>query len=423
MDRLNAEVRRTKKSLLPAVVSLLLLSLALRVGMLAFSDLKYGVYRVETDGIALSLAEGAGYANPFPCKTGLTAFYPPLYPAFMAVIYGTFGKGLAGELAKGLFHLLLISICVALLPIVSRALAREAGPGFFGAFLGIFSAIDLVIELHGREMGLMALLVMAAGLQFARRLREERIGWRQGAADGLFYGAGLLAGTHLLPVMAVSLGLLAWQKRARAGGYLAALPAAAMLCLLPWAVRNWMALGQPVLLRSNFWLEQQVSNNDHSRTDVVSNLLRSEARLQHPFTNPEECKLYASLGEMRYMERKREIFLKWLRENPLRFAQLSLERALLFWFPPRGSQLVFPELQWLITLLGWAGLWVMRRQGVAIWRWFALLWLFYPLVYYTVQSDYRYRYPIQWTLLLSAGWAVTGLGRHRPEPGSAVGRN
>ncbi len=417
-----AEAMRARRFLLRASVSLLLLSLALRVGMLAFSDLKHGVYRVETDRIALSLVKGRGYANPFLCETGPTAFYPPLYPAIMAAVYGFLGEGLAGELAKGFFHLLLTSICVALLPMASKTLSGEAGPGLFAGFLGILSAIDLVIELHGREMGLMAVLVMGAGLLFARRLRQERIGWRQGVPDGVFYGAGLLVGTHLLPVMAVSLGLLAWEKRAHAWRYAVAVPAAAALCLLPWAVRNWMVLGQPVLLRSNFWLEQQVSNNDQSKLDVMSNLVRSEGRLHHPFTNPEECALYAALGEMRYMERKREIFLNWLRDNPLRFARLSLERARLFWFPPRGSQLVFPELQWLITSLGWAGLWVMRRRGVGIWRWFALLWLVYPLVYYTVQFDYRYRYPIQWTLLLCAGWAVTVLARHRPEPGPAAGQ-
>jgi len=387
-------------------ISLLIFSaaLSLRIALLAWSDLKNTIYRVETDRIALSIAEGRGYANPFNCATGPTAHCPPLYPALMGLFYSVFGAGLAGELAKGVFHLLLISCCLGLLPLSSKLLTGRLEPGVFAGYLGVLTGCEIVIELHGREMGLMAIFVLISGLLYNRRLQENQIGCRQGVRDGVFYGAGLLTGAHLLPVLAASTGLIAWQRRGKAREYIVTLIAAASVFLLPWAVRNRLMLGQWVVFRSNFWLEMQVSNNDQSKTDVLTNLVKSEGRRHHPFTNKEECELYANLGEVAYMERKRKMFLEWLGQNPVKFARFSLDRARMFWFPPRGSQLVLPHLQWAITVLGWLGLWLMRRQGVAIWRWIALLWLVYPPVYYLVQFDYRYRYPIQWTLLLCTGW-------------------
>lgn len=403
-----------EKRLWTASLLILFVALSARLGLFAFSDLKKGIYRVETDHIALSLARGAGYGNPFPCATGPTAFYPPLYPSLIAIVYRTVGTGLAGEHVKSVLHLIVISLCLALLPLSSRILTGQAGPGLIAGLLGALMVFELVIELHGREMGIMSALVLASALLFAQRLRESEPGWTQGLQDGSLYGMGLLTGSHLLPVLLVSSAILVWRRRLMALKYVLSVFFVAFLCLLPWIVRNRVVFGQWIPLRSNFWLEMQISNNDQAKTDVVNNLLRSEGRRHHPFTNSEECQLYARLGEPAYMERKRELFLGWLKEHPLQFLRMSLVRMGHFWFPATRSQLAVPQFQWLITVLGWIGLWRMRKQGVEMWQWFAILWIFYPLIYYFVQSDFRYRYPVQWTLLLCAGWTAANIeGRSR----------
>lgn len=308
-----------------------------------------------------------------------------------------------------MLHLIVISLCLALLPLGSRSLTGQAGPGLFAGLLGALMVFELVIELHGREMGIMSALVLASALLFAQRLRESEPGWTQGLQDGLLYGMGLLTGSHLLPVLLVSSAILVWRRRRMALKYVFSVFSVAFLCLLPWIVRNRVVIGQWIPLRSNFWLEMQISNNDQAKTDVVNNLLRSEGKRHHPFTNSEECQVYARLGEQAYMERKRKLFLGWLKEHPSQFLRMSLVRMGHFWFPATQSQLAMPQFQWLITVLGWIGLWRMRKQGVEMWQWFAILWIFYPLTYYFVQSDFRYRYPVQWTLLLCAGWAAANI--------------
>jgi hypothetical protein len=62
----------------------------------------------------------------------------------------------------------------------------------------------------------------------------------------------------------------------------------------------------------------------------------------------------------------------------------------LFWLPQRGH-VALAALEWILTAFAVAGL---------------RFWVFYPLIYYVLQSDERYRYPIEWSIVLAAAIGI-----------------
>jgi hypothetical protein len=64
---------------------------------------------------------------------------------------------------------------------------------------------------------------------------------------------------------------------------------------------------------------------------------------------------------------------------------------------------------WGITLWSIPGIVVMARRRQALVPLILCCWLIYPLIYYVVVSCDRYRYPILWTSLLPAGYALEAL--------------
>ena len=61
-----------------------------------------------------------------------------------------------------------------------------------------------------------------------------------------------------------------------------------------------------------------------------------------------------------------------------------------------------------LVVLAWLGLLRLWRDDPASALAFTTLWVSFPLIYYLVQGDLRYRYPIDWSILLVATYAVGG---------------
>jgi hypothetical protein len=171
--------------------------------------------------------------------------------------------------------------------------------------------------------------------------------------------------------------------------------------LSPWAIRNEVVLGAPILSRSNFGLELWIANNDVSAASYGDNG-ESHTRYQ-PFINPLEADQIRRLGEVTYMRQKMDASETWIEQHPRRFAMLTGNRIFRFWFP-----ITFRPVQtivvWSLSVAGIVGLaYVWARQRSAFWI-LGSIWLAYPLVYYLVQLDNPYRYPIYWSVLLLAAF-------------------
>ena len=79
----------------------------------------------------------------------------------------------------------------------------------------------------------------------------------------------------------------------------------------------------------------------------------------------------------------------------------------LFWYP-KAYRWYQTALIWALTAMALAALVMIRGSHRVAFRMIAAIWIMYPLVYYIVQWDNRYRYPIDWTMLLLASHLIVG---------------
>lgn len=194
---------------------------------------------LEFHTVAAQLARGQGYLEPLflaPAHVP-TADKPPLYPLVLA---GPAALG-AGSVA---WNRIVSCVLGAILVVGVGLLGRRVGGPRLGLAAAALAAVyPAFVALDGsvRSESLYAPLI-AFTLVAAYRLRD-----RPGAGRALALGAiiGLAALTRSEAVLLLALGLVApTHGRIRAFG-IAALACAVVLS--PWLIRNWVALGSPVL--------------------------------------------------------------------------------------------------------------------------------------------------------------------------------
>src|ERR1700737_1437042 len=117
------------------------------------------------------------------------------------------------------------------------------------------------------------------------------------------------------------------------------------------------------------------------------------------------------MGEYQFNQMQLHQALVWIAGHPKRFASLTAQRFFLFWFPVKGLAPFRrdPSFVWVPTLFsiyGLVRLWSRNPQVACV---LGGTLLVYPLIYYIVQFEPRYRDPILWVSLLLAGYGLTEL--------------
>lgn len=179
------------------------------------------------------------------------------------------------------------------------------------------------------------------------------------------------------------------------------------LIISPWLVRNYKTFGHVFFMRDNLGLELAVSNNPCAAFGFKANELNACFGENHPNKAPAEADRVRTLGEYEYNRVRMRAGLQWIKSNPGLFAVLTLRRFVAFWFPsPSGNPFAdthVPKgvlLIWLMGLLSLPGLWLIWKKNRAA-AGILLIWLaLFPLIYYVIQFDVRYRYPILWATIL-----------------------
>jgi hypothetical protein len=346
----------------------------------------------ENVSVARSILNHGQFADPFMFPTGPTAQVAPLYPTFLAGLLWLLGDSEMFRWAAGLLNVWAQGLIAALLPQASRVLTGESRPGILAGVLYCLLPTMIVLpqwEAGIATLGLLVFLISANSLQSVR--------------SGLL--AGLGAGTLLLlsPVLLTILG--AWAVWRRPSRFIFAwFAAGAMLACGPWTLRNYQQFGSLFFVRSSLGLELYVSNNAVARAATDDNL--ASHAMSHPNVNPAEAAVLASMSEPSYQRAKLMAAIQWITTHPGRFAQLTLRRFFWFWFPPLDHDTLHSAAIWIVTLLSVPGLLLMRKHGAPALPFFLAASALFPLVYYLVQWEHRYRYPVLWVSLLSAGYAL-----------------
>jgi 4-amino-4-deoxy-L-arabinose transferase-like glycosyltransferase len=392
-----------------ALVAILIVALALRLGALVFWPQPVEGDAVLYDQLATSLVNGYGFSKGM--GEPQTAVRGPGYPLFVAGFYALFGH-----------HVLPVYLTQILLDVWTLLLLYRFALGIIGHARGALIAaacyalyppfIQQAISLYSET--LYGLLLLASLWAFWQATRRGQLRWF--AFCGLLLGVTTLVRpvTLLFPVW---LGACLWPVRRRVGLWRPALTLVAffVLILLPWTIRNQRLFGTfvPVSTLSglNFYqahvgIDQPDALRVRRPTEAIS-LLRQ--RLAEQGIAPD------SLNEAQFDRAAQREALAIVVRHPGRYIYLFLNRFLRLWLnvgyygrPSLASLFLAGAngLLWSGMILAWV-----RYRGA--W-WIAALPSLAVVIYFTlfhmvIHAQVRYSFPVVPYVMIFAGYAAARL--------------
>ncbi len=366
----------------------------------------------ETTNIAASLARGQGYSSPFifmllgDLNTGPTSWIAPIYPYLCAFFFKIFGV-----YSNPAFLLIILLQCVfsaltcfPILGIAEQTVGRRAG--YLAASLwAIFPWFSQWAVTWIWEISLSALLATTL-IWFALRLTRSSSTWSW-VGFGAFCGFALLVNPALLTVLVVSVAWTACHRRTSGQFNLRVVTLALLafaMVLSPWILRNRIAFGQWVFIRSNFGFEFALANFHGSQGRDWAG--------RHPTSNPHELALYQAMGEPAYVATKFRSAKRFVAQYPMEFACLTIRRVLYFWdgavmryaHPTAAFWLPWSYMPWGILLLA-AAIFACKRRIPGLWLFLGVI-LLYPIPYYLTFVQVRYRHVLEPLMLLLISYGV-----------------
>lgn len=419
-----------KRRLLAALVSLWMIcpiAFALRVAFLwkQQHDIPHNVlafvpFNQEAGNMASALNEGKGFSNVFRRETGPTAWLTPVYPSILAGIFRVFGAfTFPAFMAAALLNCIFSAAACIPIFLTGRKLGGMVTASLAAWLWAIYPHAILIPTEWIWDTSLSALL--AACLLWATlALSENQQTSREWAGYGLLWGFALLTNPALgaaLPFLLLWLAIRLRSSRKHAWRSPALALATAILCCLPWTIRNYVHFHRFIPLRSNFAFELWLGNNDIFDPHAVHGIQR--------ITRYEQISRYSELGETAFMREKWRLATDFIRAHPALESHLVARRFVATWL---GTETPFQDFSnsdsllarfiFLCNALVAAGalcgllVLLLRRHPFAFPL--AVFPLFFPFVYYTTHTSLRYRHPIDPNLLLLVSFALTELFRASP---------
>jgi hypothetical protein len=365
----------------------------------------------EMGRIARSLATGHGYSDPFEGHTGPTAWTPPLYPLLLTAVFKLFG---VYTLTSAWVILAINSVFSAataptIYQIALRAFAKRPDSLQIAIWSGwLWALYPAAMQYAVKwvwDMSLTACL-FAWVILLALKLREAQT-TRQWLFFGTIWGLIALSNSSLLaflPFCALWIifkdGPSFWRSQ-NLRSCLSNLTLAALCTLTvvsPWIIRNQLAFHAFVPLRSNFGAELYES------AQLENEGYPTMATLPHAQASP-EFQRYKRLGELAYSREQGDRARAIIQAHPATFTSHILKRAYFFWVSvphptEHGWKGVATETgrEFSYAFLSLAGLFglalALRSKIPAAWLFF---WAFaiYPLLYYAVTVQARFRHPLE----------------------------
>jgi len=412
---------RTATTSLPVIV---LAALAIRVAF-AWDFQAHTPHRAlsalpflfESGNIAYSLASGHGFGSPFRVDTGPTAWMTPLYPMLLSGIMRILGiytfASWVGAVA--------MNICFSTLACIPlyHAGKRVGGAGLAAGAAWLWAIFPNAILLSFESLwdaSLSALLgatVVWATFRLAGTARAR--GW---SAYGFLWGTILMVNAAVSSLLPLMLGWAAyrnWKERLPWMRNTVFACGIAILCCVPWTVRNYLVFHSVVPLRSTLGLQLWVGNNPDAHVVWLGE--------HHPIHDTAERRRYVELGEIAYMAEKGRNAVRYMLTHPRHEAELIRGRFVMLWSggtPRPIDDFIASHSAWfryvvlfnLCTALGaLAGLvFLFRRRNIYAFP-LAAGPVVFPFAYYLTLASPRYRHPIDPVLMLLTAVAIAESAR------------
>jgi hypothetical protein len=392
----------------------------------------------ETGNIAFSIALGQGFGSPYWQETGPTAWLTPVYPYMVAGAYRIFGI----HTPHAFFAMVLLNIlfsaatCIPIFYIGKRV--AGLGVASIAAWLWTIFPNAWIIPFEWIWDTSLSALLMATILWATLRVvdgdaRAEDVSatgggpiavrtgsWRGWSGYGLLWGFALMTNPSLGVMLPFLIGWalyrlgrggepecrMRWRGPALAVGI-------AILCCVPWTVRNYRVFHRFIPLRSNFAFELWLGNNHNF--DPQSQIV--------PPANPERAEIhnYIHMGETAFMEEKWDEAVLFMRSHPKLEMILFARRIVATWTgmdnPVRGFRdsdspmtrmaLASNFLAGIGTLCGIVVLFFRRSRYAFL---LAAFPIFFPVVYYVTHASLRYRHPVDPVVMLLTAVAICKVG-------------
>jgi hypothetical protein len=379
----------------------------------------------EPTALAHALNDEGTFANPFAVlDTGPSAHLSPVFPTFMALLMKVFGAGSAGAYALKWAAILTVSLQLALYPLFSRILGMGEINGIIAASIWIVAKPRLSGDWEALYAAtLVAVACCCYRLYLARQLqRRPKMAWLLGCLMGFLI--------FTLPTMApVYATWLAWEIWRQGSAFLrrslVPLVLLPILVIAPWTIRNFLVFHRFIFIRDNFGLELSVSNNDCAQFGIQANLASGCFDKLHPNHNVNEARKVMEMGEVKYNDLRLREALHWIGSHSVRFTELCLMRFTAFWMPTETFTIHYTSgrrlervLIYLMTLLSVGGLVILYQRDVTSAAIVLSCLTVFPLIYYVVQFQDRYRYPIMWMTFLLGALPITTCAQRLWEGGT-----
>ena len=379
---------------------------------------EHWLFAFEIGKIAQSIVLGHGFGNIYyGGPTGPTAQIAPGLPLILAGIFAVFGiytkaAAIAMLALNSVFSAL---TCVPIYFVARRTLgvrvARWAAWAWAFFPYAVYFSADSMWDHALVTLLLTCILWAALALQDSTR----KMSW---AAFGLLCGFTALVNPVVLGVVPV---LAAWVcyrlHRDGRAWRLRALTAAAVACavIAPWLVRNYRVFHTPEFLKDDLPLELCAGN-------LGSSLYWWNPAI-HPSGSAAQMVRFHRVGEQAYMAADWLSFRKFVEHHPGAYIGRSVRRFIYVWtgywsFNARYLQeeqfdLADIPFRTALSLLALFGLFRVFRERPERAAPYALMLLFFPIVFYLTHPEIAYREPIDPEIVILACCALTHLRRRQ----------
>lgn len=373
----------------------------------------------------LDMAAGRGYTvlegsfplggeQPDPSTTKLvpTAFWPVGYPAFLALLaLATGGSERWLVVAAQVANIVLYLGVIGLSYWCSKVLfASELAARVTTFILATYPNHVAYTALLSSEIFFLFLFMMGATLFIWGALRNHHIVL---AGAGFVFGLAILTKPQVLLLPLLLLLILRWRRwrDVLTGG--AVFYCAAVLVVLPWTVRNYLAFGELVFVSTNGGINLLIGNNP----DATGSYMWPRAfdgLIVMTFSELERDKGARDLAVDYVIKHPvqtallwpRKVFLLYLNDyEGISWSRVGSRRQVsdLFWIPMRGvAQFVYMAAFALAAL---AVVQLARKRLPAAWLGLAVV-VYVTLVYLPFFGGNRYHFPLIPWLAIYASWAI-----------------
>ncbi len=358
----------------------------------------------EIGKLGRSLASGLGISF----RNIPSAKFPPVYPLIVGGVFAVFGiYSTASAVILFLLQSIFSAFTAVFLTILgSRFFGRKEG--IIAGFIWAFYPTSILYSVKFVWYSELVVMLVLLQIIIASRPKPFQLFTRVACLGGL---SGLIVMTDstmtIYPVL-----LLLWMmyvskltlKKWILSGIIWFI--AFGICVSPWGIRNYLVVGSPSILKSNFGLELFLGNNPYSTGGGID----KERYQALDALDQEESDYYRKQSEHAYFGYLQTKAIEWIRLNPVKFLQLTAKRFWFYWgkFPSSGPPPLNNRTWELLILYAPIALFALYGIRYCIRRRWNLVpvWLFllvYPLPFYITHVQlHRYRYPVEAFLVLLA---------------------